>query len=161
MEHLEKLLASLLAACQQVYRERLISVAVFGSVGRGTPRPESDVDLLIVAEDLPQGRVQRAAEFRQVEALVAEELSELRRAGVNTELSPVFRTSAELATGSPLMLDMVEDVRILHDSGGTLQEALEQFRARLQRLGARRVWRGDAWYWDLKPEYRPGEVFEL
>jgi hypothetical protein len=27
--------------------------------------------------------------------------------------------------------------------------------------GARRIWCGNAWYWDLKPDYRPGEVFEL
>jgi hypothetical protein len=31
----------------------------------------------------------------------------------------------------------------------------------LAHLGARRVWLGNAWYWDLKPDYRPGDVFEL
>jgi hypothetical protein len=31
----------------------------------------------------------------------------------------------------------------------------------LEQLGARRIWRGNAWFWDLKPDYRPGEVFEL
>jgi len=28
-------------------------------------------------------------------------------------------------------------------------------------LGSRRIWTGDTWYWDLKPDFKPGEVFEL
>jgi hypothetical protein len=38
---------------------------------------------------------------------------------------------------------------------------LEKLRKRLTELGAKRVWRGNAWYWILKPDLRPGEVFEL
>src|SRR5437764_1680739 len=36
--------------------ERLVSVVLFGSVARGDASPASDIDLLIVAEDLPQGQ---------------------------------------------------------------------------------------------------------
>ena len=63
--------------------------------------------------------------------------------------------------GSPLFLDMIEDARMLHDQDDFLRRTLAEFKARLDRLGARRVWRGNAWYWDLKPDYKPGEVFEL
>lgn len=41
------LLSALRDACVNHYRDRLVSLAVFGSVGRGTPRPDSDV---LVAE---------------------------------------------------------------------------------------------------------------
>ncbi|MCY4660185.1 MAG: hypothetical protein OXF93_10300 [Acidobacteria bacterium] len=27
--------------------------------------------------------------------------------------------------------------------------------------GACRLWLGNAWYWDLKPDYKPGDVFDL
>lgn len=53
------------------------------------------------------------------------------------------------------------DARILVDRDGFLQDALQGLRKRLDELGARRIWRGNAWHWDLKPDYRPGEVFEL
>ena len=157
----EVLQMQLLAACQQVYGARLRSVAVFGSVGRGTPRPDSDIDVLIVADDLPNGRLRRAAEFRAVEAALVPHLAEARSAGLAPEWSPVFKTPAEIAQGSPLLLDMTEDARILYDREDFLRQALADFEARLRRLGARRIWRGSAWHWDLKPDYKVGEVFEL
>lgn len=157
----ERLVRATLTACQRHYGDRLVSVAVYGSVGRGTPKPDSDVDLLIVAEGLPEGRVIRARDFQAVEAAVAPVLAELRAEGLAPEVSPVFKTPREVGQGSPLFLDMVEDAWILYDRDAFLASALRAFRARLDRLGARRVWRGDAWFWDLKPDYRPGDILEL
>lgn len=138
-----------------------MSLAVFGSVGRGTPRPDSDIDLLVIADGLPRGRMARMGEFQNVEAAMKPWLAEARAAGLAAELSPVIRMPEEVLRGSPLLLDMTEDARVLYDRQGFLQSALEQLRARLQRMGARRIWRGNAWFWDLKPDYRPGDVFEI
>jgi Nucleotidyltransferase domain len=44
-------------------RGPLVALAVFGSVGRGTVREDSDVDFLLVARDLPRGRFARVDEF--------------------------------------------------------------------------------------------------
>ncbi len=157
----DALLDDTLAACRGHYGSRLVSLAVFGSVGRGTPHSDSDVDLLVVAEDLPKGRLPRADDFAAVEHAVAPQLDEAHRHGVHPTLSPIFKTPAEVIAGSPLFLDMLDDARILHDRDGFLAGAFEDFAGRLARLGARRIWRGNAWYWDLKPDYKPGEVFEL
>lgn len=155
------LLEQLVVACQQHYGERLVALAVFGSVGRGTPRPDSDVDVLIVAEALPNGRVRRADEFRAVEDALTPLLAELSSHGCHTELSPVFKTRAEIEQGSPLLLDLVDDARILYDRDDFLRNALARLRARLAQVGAQRIWRGEAWWWDLKPDYRVGEVFQV
>jgi hypothetical protein len=56
---------------------------------------------------------------------------------------------------------MVEDAMLLVDRDDFMRNALEALRLRLAALGARRIWRGNAWFWDLKPDYRPGEVFEI
>lgn len=45
-EQLDPVLSRLLQACHRLYDERLVSLAVFGSVGRGTARPDSDIDIL-------------------------------------------------------------------------------------------------------------------
>jgi uncharacterized protein len=63
--------------------------------------------------------------------------------------------------GSPLFLDLVEDARILYDEGDFFAGRLERLRERLAALGSRRVWRGNAWYWILKPDLKPGETISL
>lgn len=157
----EELVAALRDACLARYGARLVSLAVFGSVGRGTPRADSDIDVLVVADPLPPGRIARVEEFAPVEAALAPTVARARAAGLSPRWSPVFKTPAEVEAGSLLLLDMIEDARLLVDRGGFLRGSLDRFAARLARLGARRVWRGSTWYWDLKPDYRPGEVFEL
>lgn len=157
----DRVLSAVADACGSYYGERLVALAVFGSVGRGTARPNSDIDLLLVADPLPDGRLARVREFEAVERALVATLREARDRSVATELSPVFKTPREIASGSPLLLDMTDDARVLFDRGDFLAGALDGFRARLASLGARRIWRGNAWYWDLKPDYRPGEVFDL
>lgn len=157
----DDILARILAALRRHYGARLVSCAVFGSVGRGTPREDSDVDLVIVARALPDGRFRRMAQFAGIEAELAPFLAPRAAGAAPIELSPVFRTPEELEVRTPLFLDLVEDARILYDPEGLLAGFLDRLRARLGQLGARRVWRGNAWYWDLKPDYRPGEVFSL
>jgi predicted nucleotidyltransferase len=130
-------------------------------VGRGTPRRDSDVDLLVVATSLPNGRLARADDFRLVEAELAPSRMHMRRTGFNVELSPVFKTPEEIRRGSPLLLDLTSDARYLYDRDRFLGDELTRLRARLDALGARRIWRGNAWFWDLKPDLKPGEVFEL
>lgn len=148
-------------ACLECYGSRLSALAVFGSVGRGTPRPDSDLDLLVVADGLPDGRLCRVEQFAAVEKLVEPVISVAWSEGVHTRLSPVFKTPEELRRGSPLFLDLIDDAIVLVDRDGALRDQLERLRGRLRELGARRVWLGDAWYWDLKPDYHVGEVFEL
>ena len=159
--HFRSVLAAVLTACKEHYGTRLVSVAAFGSVGRGTPRPDLDVDLLIVAEGLPPGRIARVADFRAAEDAVVRVLAEAEAGEIRPFLSPVFKAQAEVQHGSPLFLDMIEDVQLLHDRDDFLRRTLDRLRTRLEELGARRIWRGSAWYWDLKPDYRPGEIFEL
>lgn len=160
-ELFEELLAKIEDAAHVLYGDRLFSIAVYGSVARGTMRPDSDIDLLIVARDLPRGRMQRVKEFERLEDYMGEDLHRVESSGIRTTLAPVIKTPEEVLAGSPLFLDMVEDARLLYDRGNFLAQHLAGLRRRLANLGAKRIWQGNAWYWDLKPDYKPGEVFEL
>lgn len=161
-EVFEGLLRVLEDAVLRAYGERLVSLVVFGSVGRGVPRPDSDVDALIVADPLPDGRIRRVDEFSaMVEPMLDPALKAAAEAGVHTDVSPLFKTPAEVLAGTPLFLDLVDDARILFDKDDFFHSYLERLRERLRALGARRVWVGSAWYWDLKPDMRPGEVITL
>jgi predicted nucleotidyltransferase len=144
---------------RELYGPRLVAVAVYGSVGRGTMREDSDVDLLIVARHLP-GRRERMREFDRAETRLTDLLQPRVDGALPIVLSPVIKTPDEVQAGSPLFLDMVDDARILWDPEGFLADYLNGLRERLRGLGARRIpWKG-AWYWDLKPDFKPGDVFE-
>jgi predicted nucleotidyltransferase len=151
----------LLEETKSFYGDRLVSFVVFGSVARETYRYDSDIDLLIIAENLPNGRMKRVAQFSAVEDRIAPFLDSLKKKGIDTYISAIFKTPREAEWGSPLFLDMVEDARILYDKKAFFAKRLERLRKRLEELGAKRVWKGNIWHWVLKPDYRPGEVIEL
>jgi predicted nucleotidyltransferase len=157
----DELLDRLLAELKAHYGGRLVACAVFGSVGRGTPRYDSDIDLLIVARELPPGRGSRVEEFLPVEARIEPALKLNGPEGTSVALSPVFKTPEEIEAGSPLFLDMTEDAKLLYDPEDFLANYFDGLRTRLQQLGARRIHRGNAWYWELKPDLKPGEIFTL
>ncbi|VVM06099.1 nucleotidyltransferase family protein [Methylacidimicrobium tartarophylax] len=157
----EELLRRLLAAVRLAYGPRLLVLAVFGSVGRGKMRPDSDIDFLVVADPLPRGRIARVAEWEPVERELAPAFEEVQAHGVLTEWSPLFKTPEELAAGSPILFDMTEDARILWDPQGVLEAALRRMKERLTRNGARRIWSGNAWYRELKPGHLPGEPIHI
>jgi hypothetical protein len=160
-EAFDDLSAKVVRSIETVYGDRLVTVAVYGSVARGTMRHDSDLDLLVIAQDLPRGRMKRIEEFDAVEQAMAVELRHLEKKGIHTALSPILKTPEEVLAGSPLFLDMVEDAVVLYDRNGFFARQLTRLRDRLGELGAKRIWRGNAWYWDLKPDYQLGEVFEL
>jgi len=160
-ECFRELSSLLLKEIKALYGERLVSVALFGSAGRETQRFDSDVDVLLIAKDLPVGRMKRVREFENVEKSLEAQLMELKKKGIDTRISAVIKTPEETTAGSPLFLDMVDDAKVLYDRGGFFANRLEELRRKLDALGARRVWKGSAWYWDLKPDYKKGDVIEL
>jgi predicted nucleotidyltransferase len=96
-KHFQTILNALNKTVQGIYKDRLVTLAVFGSVGRDTPRPDSDIDMLVVAEDLPGGRMKRVAEFEEVEQKLTPLLNKMREQhGIDTSLSPVFKMRSEV-----------------------------------------------------------------
>ncbi|MGQ9780579.1 MAG: nucleotidyltransferase family protein [Bacillota bacterium] len=159
LEEFAKAVEIVTTAAKEVYGGRLVALAVFGSVARGTPRPDSDIDLVLVAEDLPRGRLKRMEEFSRVEEIVRRLTAGFKY--VRPDLSPIIKEPAEIGAGSLLFLDLVDDVKICYDRDGFLARYLAGLKERLERMGARRIYCKGAWYWVLKPDYRPGEVIEI
>ncbi len=62
-EKYQELTELLLKEIKEFYKDRLVSVVLFGSVARETQRFDSDIDILLVIKDLPRGRLNRVLEF--------------------------------------------------------------------------------------------------
>lgn len=153
---------STLQHCREYYGERLVSFVLFGSVAKDTFTWESDIDILLVADGLPDGRYKRVMEFQKnVESNLEARLRELFRNGIYAELSPVFKTPAEVHNGSPLFVEMTDSARIIFDRDKFFESYLDDLSRRLRELGARKVPFKGGYYWVLKPGMKPGESLEL
>jgi hypothetical protein len=74
----------------------------------------------------------------------------------------VAKSPAEAQHRSPLYLDIVEEGILVFDRDGFFEAVLAGMRTRMRELGSRRVFLSDGtWYWDLKPDFRFGEIVEI
>ena len=143
----------------------LVSLVVYGSVARGQARPESDIDLLVVLENPPGNYHRRIDMVLDVEQELAHR-AEYRRMRDDLGIEPFFAyiilSREEARENRYLYLDMVQDAVILHDRDSFFARKLGEMRKRLEELGSKRIKLDDGtWYWDLKPDLKPGEVFTL
>lgn len=143
----------------------LVSFVLYGSVARGQARPESDIDLLVVLENPPENYHRRIDMVLDVQQVLADR-AEYRRICDDLGIEPFFAyivlSVKEARENRYLYLDMVEDAVILHDRDDFFARKLGEMRRRLKELGSKRVRLDDGtWYWDLKPDLKPGEVFTL
>jgi len=148
------LLSSVIKALTDHYKNGLSCVAVFGSVGRGTANPDSDVDVLTVAE-FRGDAASRIDELAGIEwsGEIERELMWLRAHGVRCHISWFPLTPEEAARFRPLYLDMTEDATVVYDRGHFLAGIFRELRNRLEREGGKRVWLDkDRWYWTLSPD---------
>jgi len=159
-EQYQTAVTSFAADLRTTFEDRLVSVVLFGSVADGRARPDSDVDLLVVARDLPLGP-------RRRRALVAEAGDRadalLQRSMPHAFLSLVLKTPAEVERGGPLFYDMTlpGKAEMLFDRDGYMADYVRRLRERMAALGAvRRSLHGHP-YWDLKPTWKPGDVIDL
>lgn len=145
----------------RAYGERLVSLALFGSVARAAAQADSDIDILLVAAPLPRKVTARLREFDVVGRALRPDLAVLSEGGRHARVAPVFRTPDEALRISPFFLDMTIHCEILVDRDGFLAGLLRALNARLRELGSVRVETPAGWYWVLKPDLRPGETFTI
>ena len=152
-----------LEAVKAHFGDRLISVCFFGSVARGEASPESDIDALIVANDLPRDFGLRVRETNRIHESVRsrEVYRGLRLQGRSAFISDVYLTPEEARSHPPILLDVTDHGVIVYDKGGFLAAVLEDIRERLKQLGGRKVSARKGHYWVLKPHAKPTEVVEV
>ncbi len=161
-EVVSKALARLLEALKEGLGGKLVSVVLYGSYARGQMEPESDVDLLIVSESLPISSLERQAFFTKIIGAIESSIrAELSETDWFPYISAILKTPREADRISRIYFDMIEEAKILYDPTGFFEGVLKKAKAQLERLGARKIQVGKMWYWDLKPDYQPGEIFEI
>ena len=138
----------------------ILAFALFGSVARGEARPDSDIDVLIVHREVEFDPIKKFVKAR-FELQEEAEYKRLNESGLNPYPSSIFMTERDLWERPLILLDILDHGLILYDTG-VLQKRFDALRRRLAELGSKKIVLEDGtWYWDLKPDWKPGEVIEL
>ncbi|TRZ92078.1 MAG: nucleotidyltransferase domain-containing protein [Methanosarcinales archaeon] len=155
--------ASLIAnKLEDILKDDLISVLLFGSAARGDADEGSDIDLLIVAEKF--GKEGRFEVFNGIEKdlKASEEYHDLKENKLGTLISPVPLTPSEVEKNPSILLDIVMDGIMLYDVDDFIVNKMKSMRRKLKKMGSKRIFFDDKrYYWDLKPDYKLGEVVEI
>lgn len=136
------------------YEDKLVSSVIYGSFARGKITPESDIDLLLIAKKLHNSKMKRMEEF-------IENVEDKITSKMIFYISPIIITPQEALRGKPISLDMIYDSLILYDIDEFFNKIMERLKNRLKELGSKRIFKGNRWYWLLKPDIKPGEIFEI
>jgi predicted nucleotidyltransferase len=142
-KNLRKELTPLVEGLRQGLSEQLWGLVLFGSVARGEAQARSDLDLLLVADGLPEKFTTRMRCLRRLLP------SEFR--GV---ASFIAKTRAEFEAGFPsYYLDIALDGIILYEREGYMQQKLARIRELMQTAGLRRQRTDDgfSWEWQKPP----------
>lgn len=130
-------------------RRGLCGVLLFGSLAKGSALPhlQSDVDLIVVCEDLPSDLFERAELVRRIE-------------GGPSIVQSIWMTPEDfeghLEARAGYVLDAIHDGLILYDKAGFLKRRMEKTKEELRRREVKRI--DGAWVWPLR---KAGEVIEL
>ncbi|HIQ13692.1 MAG TPA: nucleotidyltransferase domain-containing protein [Thermoprotei archaeon] len=147
----------------EYFRERLVSIVLYGSLARGEARDTSDIDLLIIAVDIPGNYSERVEQISRI----LDDVSRFRyRLWMEKRIYPlidiIILDREEAMVNHPLYLDMVYDAIIIYDRDSFMEKRIEAIRRKLDELGSRRIQLPDGrYYWVLKPDLKWGEVIEL
>lgn len=142
-----ELIAELVVHYRTVLGERLVALASFGSRARGGARPDSDLDLLLIAEGLPDDLFERASAVR-ASPLEPDDPDVSVRA-----LSP-REYERDIA---PIDLDIALDAELHFDREGYLGERLALIRQRIAEAGLVRA-PDLTWTWKRSPARRDWAV---
>jgi predicted nucleotidyltransferase len=131
--------AALIKEYLDITKGRVTGVLLFGSVSRHEemPFPQSDIDMIVVAKDLPSDFYERAEYVRKIE-------------NCPSILQSIWMTEeefiAQFKAGAGYLLDAIHEGKIIYDTG-FLKKIIPQSKQELEAKGIRRV--GNAWVWPI------------
>ena len=125
---LNKVLDEFLKKCKEKFGDDLISIILFGSYARETATKYSDVDLLVIAKNLPKRRIDRHKVLRDIV------LEFIYRYGIN--ISPILIEPRDLSPKdiNPLICGILTGYKIIYDKNNFWKNYLERIKPVIKRI---------------------------
>lgn len=123
----------------------LIGVLQFGSTVRSPLKHETDLDLLLIFETLPNTRWEQFKLTSELEDKLNADLKKMD--GFNIQVSFILKQKSQLDHLSSFYLDFVETSNAWFDPQGLLAQLIEDIKIWIETNGAYKVKKGNLWYW--------------
>jgi len=107
--------------CKERFRKDLVSVVLFGSYARGTAKEYSDIDLLVIAKNLPK-------DWRERDKVLNDVVMDFIMK-YSVRVFPIFATPRAMETslrfGNPLLYGILTGYKILVDEENFFHDVME------------------------------------
>lgn len=110
--------------------DKIVAVALFGSLARSEAGGKSDVDLLVVVEGMPKGIERRFAIYDIVYKTVRRDVTI-----IDVDKEELFKKDLNVA---PLLLNIAWDALVLYDPSGRLSKLFERIKSIVDKLNLER-----------------------
>ncbi len=133
-----ELITELTVALKKEFNQNLISIAVFGSMVKGTLTSTSDIDVIVVCENLPK-------DWRACDKMVLELTEAIERKysrPIHMNLQGKEEISMAINSISPLMLEIYDVNEIVFDKNDYFKNLLKDIKAHLKTLHAKKIQHG-------------------
>lgn len=122
---------------------RVISICIYGSYARGAATKDSDIDILVIANDIAKKRIDRTDAIIKIKDAMA----------LKTPADILLLTEDECIANfrghNPLFLDIVLDGVVVFDTNEFIKALVEKTREYMKEKGIRRI--GTLWKFPVKP----------
>lgn len=143
------------------YGKDLVSLALYGSYARRENRMNSDIDLVVILNSSPGGRLQRQEDFvKHVEFPIETLAVDCGKEGLQTDVSSLILSRNEASGFLPIYLDMVAHHVLIVDRDRFMEEILRKTAEKMKRWGSLRKEAGGHWYWEIRPGLRWNEAID-
>ena len=142
----------------RTYGDRLIGLALFGSVARGAIQPGSDIDMAVFVDSVPSDVMEDLRETMYAERSArAVAMAEMDDSDHFHEPSVLSVPRGAFDSPGRILLGVVADARILYDPDSTVAAGITRLRRMFRRAGVRE-YRDDAGrpYWSTGTLFRDG-----
>jgi len=123
---IKKIVEELKKRAKEYYGERLISLAIFGSVAKGLATPSSDIDFLITLKSLYPSNFEVYREYYEKVESKLSSLREGKKKGFYILLSPIFKSPESLTPELPWLWR--NEFIILHDTNDFFKNFLKKLK---------------------------------
>lgn len=124
------------------FGDKLVSLVIFGSRAKGRGRWDSDLDLIIVLEGLPD-------DWRRKDKILSDLEYEMSiRYGIS--ISPIYFSPQDIEIGveikDRLLLGVLLAYEIIYDKNNFFKKNIEKLKKTLQKEGAKYIRREKTWH---------------